>query len=35
MKDSKHQTEDKNDSAVVYVGSSMTVHNPLFQFYKL
>ena len=30
MKESKHQTEDKNNSAVVYVGSSMTVHNSLF-----
>ena len=30
MKDSKHQTEDKNNSVVVYVGSSMTVHNSLF-----
>ena len=30
MKDSKHQTEDKNNSAVVYVGSSTTaVHNSL------
>ena len=33
MKASKHQ--DENSGAVVYVGSSLTEHNPLFFVHKL
>ena len=28
-------TKDENNGAVVYVGSSLTVHNPLFSVHKL